>query len=156
MSLEGLEASAMTTPLPTGTNRLLFEEEYPGITPAELFRYWTEPALLVSWWPQQAEVEPRAGGEYHLAWPGMDWHLRGRYLSFEPVERLSFTWHWDHEADVPMRYVDLYFEPLEGRGTMLSLMHSEYGGGDQAERQGHIEGWVHFLGKLQDVIRDRS
>jgi uncharacterized protein YndB with AHSA1/START domain len=29
----------------------------------------------------------------------MNWHLHGRYTSFEPGHKLAFTWHWDQEPE---------------------------------------------------------
>ena len=88
---------------------------------------------------------------YHLSWPLMDWHLRGTYLAFEPGERISFTWCWDHERDTPTRYVGVHFLPLEDGGTLLNLVQQEYTDRDAEERQGHIEGWLHFLSRLNEL-----
>jgi len=137
--------------LPRPGERLIFEAEYSGVTPAELFRHWIEPELLVRWWPHQADVEPREGGEYHFRWPGC-LHLRGRYTAFAPGRHLRFSWRWEHEPHLPVRFVDVTFQPIP-RGTRQTLIHSDYGREDSAERQEHLEGWISFLGRLAEVAR---
>jgi hypothetical protein len=44
-------------------------------------------------------------------------------------------------------------DPHDG-GTKLIVTHGFYNDSprDQDERQGHIDGWTHFLGRLQAVL----
>ena len=140
--------------MPTGPDRLLMTARFPDCPPAALFDYWTVPALLRRWWPQEAETDPRAGGGYHLAWPLPGWHLRGAYTAIEPGATLAFTWRWAHDhADAPTRRVTVTFEPLPGGGTRLFVAHGPYGAtAEEAEaRAGHLAGWTHFLARLQGV-----
>ncbi|GHO49699.1 SRPBCC domain-containing protein [Ktedonospora formicarum] len=69
----------MTQQLPSDLTPLIIETHMPDTNPENVFHYWTQPALLQKWWPQEAEIEPRHGGRYHLRWPTMNWHLRGHY-----------------------------------------------------------------------------
>lgn len=146
--------------LDTPRDCLELQAEFEEVEPAELFRYWTEPELLVQWWPNDAEVDGVRGGDYHLAWPNMEWHLRGTYSAFNPGQLLVFTWRWDHEPDTPTRVVTADFQPLEGRtGTCLYLTHGYYREDvphDAVERQGHLEGWQHFLARLQKVVAEKQ
>jgi uncharacterized protein YndB with AHSA1/START domain len=136
--------------LESGPEVAVVTVDTPSLTPEEAYRSFTEPASLTRWWPPEAETDPRVGGAYHLSWPAMGWHLRGRYTTAEPGRALGFTWKWDHEPDLPERQVDVSFEPLAARGTRVTVMHGRYGTGDtEAEdRQGHIDGWQHFLARL--------
>lgn len=138
----------------TAGDTLMITAEYQGIGPEELFGYWTQPQLLTQWWPQEAEIDPQVGGEYHLCWPGMDWHLRGRYYELTPGEKLGFTWKWDHLPDLPERSVEVVFQSWSGVGMALRITHSRYtdGENDQQERQGHLEGWTFFLTRLGEVV----
>lgn len=77
---------------PSARDRLIVRDEFPPFAPATLFAYWTTPALLQQWWPQEATTEPRPRGGYDFAWSGIGWRLRGRYTAFIPGERLAFTW----------------------------------------------------------------
>ena len=128
---------------------------FPAISPDQLFAYWTEPTLLVQWWPQEVvQLETKNGGSYHFSWPQMNWQLKGQFSDFVPAKRLSFSWHWEHEPEVPTRQVLLTFEEQARAGTLLTLEHSHYTNlaKDQAERQGHIEGWQFFIGKLYQLL----
>jgi uncharacterized protein YndB with AHSA1/START domain len=124
-----------------------------GLRPADAFRALVEPALLVRWWPPEAEVDAREGGAYCLRWPQQGWQLRGRFLVLAPPERLGFTWHWDHEQELPERIVRIVIAP-QGPGSLLMLTQGSYdrSARDQADRQSHHDGWQHFLARLQGLV----
>ncbi len=147
--------SMTVTQLPSGTETLRVEVSFPSITPQELFNYWTQPALLQRWWPQEAEIQAYVGGAYHLSWPKRDWHLRGYYTFFEPGVYLAFTWKWDQNIeDAKERVVTIALTPWGGGGTQLHLTHGPYDATpeDQAVRiEQHFAGWQHFLSLLQQV-----
>lgn len=129
-----------------------------GASPGVLWRLWTEPDGLTSWWSDRADVD-LAGRTLHFEWPGMDWHLRGRILEWLPERRLTFTWRWDHEPTLPERTVAVELEPIaEGAGTLLTLRHGTYGEGDleAADRQSHIDGWNYFLPRLEAAAQLRK
>src|SRR5918992_2052791 len=127
--------------------------DVPGLTPDDAFLAFTEPSSLVRWWPQEAETDRRVGGTYHMSWRAMGWHLRGRYTTMEPARALGFTWRWDHEPGLPERDVVVSFEPVPDGGTRITVTHGRYGAGDAeaADRQGHIDGWLHFLARLASL-----
>jgi uncharacterized protein YndB with AHSA1/START domain len=143
----------MVEQIPTPNDKVVIEATYPGVTPEELFRYLVEPQLLTQWWPPQAETDPQMGGAYHLKWLEMDWDLRGHYNLYEPPHRLGFTWQWDHEPEIPTRHVSIDIDPHNG-GAKLTVTHGFYNDSprDREERQGHIDGWTHFLGRLQAAL----
>jgi len=125
--------------------------EFPHCPPEILFDYWTMPTLITLWWPPEAEIDPRLDGTYHFSWPKRNWHLRGHYTTFEPGRELAFTWQWDHSPHVT--FVTVTFEPIPSGGTTLTVMHSPYSDStiDQAARLGHLEGWLYFVTRLQDI-----
>lgn len=137
------------TQLPSDRDELKLQVTFPHHTSSQLFAAFTEPDLLLQWWPPVAKVDLRSGGRYELTWPAMNWALSGRYTTFEPGQRLGFTWQWAHEPDLPERQVDVVFEPLE-QGTQLTLTHGTYDDSkrDAADRQSHLDGWNHFLQQL--------
>ncbi len=140
--------------MPSSKEWLVVMAEFPTMAPSALFDYWTTPALLRHWWPQEAETEGRVDGMYHFSWPRLGWSLRGYYTAFEPGKNLSFTWKWDNEPDLsPIRHVIVTFETLAEGGTQISIIHGPYteSRDDQEERAGHFDGWTHFLGRLQQV-----
>lgn len=141
--------------LPSENDWLVVESEFLTIAPAALYDYWIQPDLLCRWWPPAAELDPRVDGAYHLSWPTMHWHLRGYYTAVESGRRLAFTWKWDHDPELaPIRQVIIAFEARPTGGTRLTITHGPYSdsGEDQKERAGHLEGWTHFLGGLQNLL----
>src|SRR5438270_4066275 len=137
-------------------DRLIIVAEIQHASLARTFDYWIKPDLLCQWWPQEAEIQPQVGGTYHLSWPKMNWHLRGHFTAFEPGELLTFTWKWDHEGEnVAVKDVRIVFETSSDEGTKLTLTHGPYA--DTQEDQDrrinqHLEGWMHFLPRLQAVM----
>jgi uncharacterized protein YndB with AHSA1/START domain len=142
-------AEGGVTQSPSGPERLIVAGPFLALSPSDMFRAWTEPEVITRWWPQEAELDLREGGSYHFSWPSMSWHLRGKYQTVQPNSRLTFTWSWDHE-DSPDRTVDIRFDSLPNGGTMLTLEQGTYteSEADREEREGHIAGWLHFLGRL--------
>ena len=135
----------------TAGNRITILADFPHLSPAQLFDYWTSPNLLKKWWPPAAELQPKVDGTCHFSWPKQDWHLRGKFTEFDRGKRLGFTWKWDHEA-IDVTRVTLLFEALANGGTKLTLHHEGYSKNPEAKktRDEHIEGWTFFLGKLQE------
>jgi uncharacterized protein YndB with AHSA1/START domain len=138
----------------SGPDQLVITSFFRGASGHELFQHWIVPELIARWWPQQAEIDAREGGEYHLSWPSMNWDLRGTFTAYEPGNRLAFSWRWDHEPETPTRQVDVKLEPVGDIGTQLTLTHGTYtdSAKDQEERQGHLEGWTYFLARLHGVL----
>src|SRR5213594_950553 len=62
----------------TARDRITIVADFPQLSPALLFDYWTSIDLLKKWWPPAAELQPELGGTYHFSWPKQDWHLRGK------------------------------------------------------------------------------
>lgn len=143
------------TQAPSTPDKVVIVGEFPHCPPDILFDYWTMPRLITLWWPAEAEIDACLDGIYHLAWPKRNWHLRGRYTTFELGKELAFTWKWDHLP--PTTQVNIAFEPLstntETDGTKLTVTHSPYSDAsiEQEARQGHLEGWLYFVGRLQDI-----
>src|SRR5215469_10018312 len=140
------------TQLSSDPETLIVEATFPNTAPSITFRHWTQPELLRQWWPEQAEIQPYTGGRYHLSWPRMEWHLRGRYLAFESPSNLAFTWRWDHDsAEEATREVRIAFEPMADQGTHLVLIHGPYQDtpeDQQVRLEHHLAGWRHFLTRL--------
>jgi uncharacterized protein YndB with AHSA1/START domain len=134
------------TEQPSTPDKIIVTGHFSGYTSAELFEYWTKPELVIQWWAQQAEIDPRVGGSYHFTWPQpeLDWHLRGVYTRFEPSESLGFTWNWDHEPHTVERQVLVAFCDTEDGGSDMTVEHWPFGEDEAADRQGIVEGWIHF------------
>lgn len=145
----------MTTVRQLGSNadRVRIAAEYPHLSALRVFDCFTVPELMALWWAPESEMDARPGGEYHLAWNAMNWHLYGSYSEVVPGSRLAFTWQWNYEQHKPVRYVDITFTP-EAYGSSLLLTHGIYAPDDSDERQEHIEGWLHFLALLGENVNE--
>jgi len=135
---------------------LVVETHVPGLSPDETLQWFTNAAMLNQWWGEEALIEPRPGGMYEVHWPSMGWTMRG-VVALCVAGTLVYSWTWDHEPDQPARTVIVRGEP-DGDGTILTLTHGPYRpsspslSGEDEDRAGHREGWLHFLPKLHEAI----
>ena len=109
-----------------------------------VFEYFTDPAKVVRWIGEAAEVEPQVGGAYRLT---VDGHfMRGELVQLEPPRRVAFTWGWEGGGPVPpgSSTVVVELEP-DGDGTLVRLTHR---GLPEEERELHGQGWDRFLPAL--------
>lgn len=118
------------------------EREIPA-PPSAVYEYFTDPELLVAWWPTEAETDPVVDGSYRMHWSGPGVTLRGTYRRTDPGRQLAFTWKWDHE-DHPPRLVDVIFKPSP-RGCLVRISHDA---GSDDEASDYTNGWIHFLSRL--------
>ena len=141
----------------TARDRITILADFPHLSPALLFDYWTSADLLTKWWPPAAELDPKVGGNYHFSWSKQDWHLRGKFTMFDRGKTLGFTWKWDHES-IDVTRVTLVFHSISSGGTELTLHHEGYSKNSEAKktRDEHVEGWTFFLRKLQEQGQDPS
>jgi len=141
----------------TADGRLRVWETYRRVTPDELYSYWTEPAKLKTWWPDEVTIDATVGGRYSFGFPQLEKILSGTFSEVVPGKRLAFSWRWQGEPGVPERHVIVDFEPRRD-DTLLTVTHGTYGGGEAEahEREAHLEGWQHFLGRLEKLIRRRD
>lgn len=122
------------------------ERELP--TTADVaYDHFVQPELLVLWWPSEAETDPQTGGEYRMFWEAPGVTLRGQYRKVVPGRQLAFTWKWDHE-DLSPRLVDVIFTSTR-RGCVVSITHDA---GSDDEASDYTNGWIHFLGRLQNAL----
>ena len=140
--------------IPSTKETLVVEAGFPTCPPELLFDYWVKPDLIRQWWSPEAEIDPRLDGNYHLIWPQRNWHLRGHYTVFEPGEKLAFTWQWDHYS--VQEKVIVSFEPLEPQGTKMTIVHGPYDDSKQGQedRKSHLDGWMHFVSNLQNLMKN--
>ncbi|MET3375272.1 uncharacterized protein YndB with AHSA1/START domain [Variovorax boronicumulans] len=125
------------------------------VSPAKVWRAWTDPQALKHWFgPEEivdvplAEVDLRVGGRFRvtmLAADGETHDVSGTYLEVVPERRLVFSWAWRSTPERESR-VTVQLEPDAG-GCELVLMHQQFF--DEAARDGHNHGWTGSLVKLE-------
>jgi uncharacterized protein YndB with AHSA1/START domain len=138
--------------VPSGPEQIVVVGDFKFFTPQELFDHWVQPDLLKYWWPEQATTEPGVGGNFQFWWPDMNWELTGRYTAFDPGKHLGFTWSWTHEPSIEPRQVDIYFSEMQD-GTRMGIFHGPFSTDDAQDRQGIVEGWIHFGMRLAGLRR---
>ena len=122
--------------------------------PAErIFRAWTDPAQLKSWFTPSEDVtvvstdiDARVGGSYRITFLGkqkIPFSVSGDYRRVQPFETLAFTWTWeDSDMDVGETLVTLQLTE-QGDSTELVLTHELLPAGDK--RDEHEHGWNAIL-----------
>jgi uncharacterized protein YndB with AHSA1/START domain len=125
-------------------------------TPAEVFRAWTDPEILMTWWGPpgcvvpRAEVDLRPGGRYRLDMrvPNMNpVELSGVYVAIEPPRRLVYTWTWrgTGENDGIESLVTVEFRDAGG-ATDVVVLHERLP--SERSRQRHEHGWGGSVDRL--------
>jgi uncharacterized protein (TIGR03086 family) len=113
----------------------------------EAFALITEPDRLRRWKTVSARVDLRAGGQYR--WTVIPGHVAaGTFVEVEPGRRIVFGWGWEGSPELgpDVSTVTITFEPAEGGGTLVSLVHD---GLTDEQVASHLEGWNHFFTRLQ-------
>ena len=130
----------------------------PGRTPQAALSAFTEPARLKQWWPGELSTDLQPGGVYRVHFAPLGQTLNGVVESYQPGERLVFSWGWAHELDLAGRFlvtVTVTARP-DSAGTTLALRHGPRPGAAvtprEGEIEGHLEGWEYFLPKLAETV----
>lgn len=118
-----------------------------------VFRAWTEPAALATWWwpwnPMIA-IDLRPGGAYRFTaeHPGAgELAVSGEFLEVDPPARLVYTFAWD--GDERVTRVAVEFRDL-GEATEVILRHTGFATAE--ERDNHGLGWNDCLDRLRDLV----
>ena len=115
-------------------------------TPETVFQYFVDPAKVVLWKAQNAELDPTSGGIYRIDVNGRN-IARGEYVEVTPPSRVVFTWGWEGDGSpVPpgSSTVEVSLEP-DGDATIVKLRHSGLPADQLAP---HTDGWKHYLPRL--------
>jgi uncharacterized protein YndB with AHSA1/START domain len=154
----------MTLPFlksPEGQEPVLVEGEFAA-APARMFRAWTDPDELKSWFGrgpgsiESAQVDVRVGGTWRFDLGAGDGNrdvLFGEYLAVEPNRRLVFSWRHERtdasgrvETSAPSQ-VTVTFEPVDA-GVRVKLVHAAIAGSDG--RIGVGTGWSASFATLSE------
>lgn len=115
-------------------------------TPETIWPFLTEPEMLVQWHGTVAEIDPQPGGIYRVLVAGQ-FQSAGEYVEVVPLEKLVFTFGWEHDGGVILpgsTTIEITLHP-EGDKTRVRLVHS---GLPQGAVDDHGRGWAHYLERL--------
>lgn len=118
-------------------------------SPSTVYAMWTTAPGLYTWWGASAEVDARPGGliRVDLGGPAV---MSGTFVELDPPRRVVFTFGWEHptpDGPLPPGSTTVEVDIAEtASGCRLTLRHH---GLPTRHRATHVQGWSHFLGKLQ-------
>jgi uncharacterized protein YndB with AHSA1/START domain len=118
--------------------------------PAEaVFDFLVVPEKLLRWMGQEADLDPRPGGELRIHVGGSDTAI-GRYAEVVRPKKVSFSWGWEGSELVPPGSSMVEISLREAGGvTVVTLVHTDLP--DPEAGTQHLEGWLHFGALLGDV-----
>jgi hypothetical protein len=135
-----------------GPDWLIVRMAVDAVAPGEALTWFTHAARLNQWWGEEALIEPRPGGIYHVHWASMNWTMRGT-IAHCSERTLAYSWTWDHEPQQPARTVIVHCE-LSETGTIITISHGPYRPeesrrtAEDEDRESHRDGWAFFLPQL--------
>jgi uncharacterized protein YndB with AHSA1/START domain len=148
------------------TGRDLVLESIIDAPPDEVFRAWTEPALMQQWFAPlpwttpRVETDVRPGGATLIVMrspEGDEFPSRGVYLEVVTDRRLVFTdaytAAWD-PSDKPFFTGALTFDALAGGKTRYVARARHWSDGDceAHEKMGFHHGWAQCTGQLAALV----
>jgi uncharacterized protein YndB with AHSA1/START domain len=112
--------------------------------PAKVFPYFIDPALLVQWIGEWADLQPEPGGRFALDIGKTP--VRGEYVEVEPPKRVVFTWGVPGKDSLPpgSTTVEIVLT-ADGPDTIVELFHHDL---PAEETDGHLKGWMAMLDRL--------
>jgi uncharacterized protein YndB with AHSA1/START domain len=124
--------------------------------PAVVFRAFSVPDELASWWGPadftvpSLDFRPRTGERYRIEMKPPDgdaFHLTGEFREVEPPARLAYTFVWeDPDPDDVETLVELSFRDVGG-STEVALAQAAFK--TEARRELHRNGWGDSFDKLE-------
>ena len=125
-------------------NDVIVATEHIKAPPEVVFPYFTDPALIVEWIGNRAELDPQPGGVFSLDMGEVV--ARGAYIAVEAPYRVVFSWGISGSDELPPggSTVEVSLTP-DGHDTMVVLTHR---GLPSTHLGSHRAGWEHQLGRL--------
>lgn len=146
-----------SSPYSDGMAQVLTIELELAASPAVIWRFLTEPALLGSWfWPARlepvVELDPQVGGTYRISSEAADLAVSGWILEVIAREQLQVTWRWDGEPEETQVTVQL--RATRPGFSRLLLHHSGHDSAAAADR--HRQGWTDCLERLRERLENEA
>ena len=126
-------------------NDVIVATEHINAPPEVVFPYFTDPALIVQWIGDRADLDPQPGGVFSLDMGEVA--ARGAYITLEPPHRVVFSWGIRGSDTLPPggSAVEVVLTP-DGEDTIVVLTHR---GLPSTHIGTHRAGWEHQLGRLR-------
>ncbi len=124
--------------------------------PSAVFRALTDEKQLTDWFPNQAILEPRVGGQvefkFQQADGAVDHTVVGKILEIIPDKKLSFSWKNTSDPDFPKTVVTWTLDAVDGKSTRVELTHTGFEKGRWLDL--HDGGWSYFAGRLEEYCKN--
>jgi len=114
-----------------------------------IFGYLSNPRKLELWFPDQAIIEPRLGGQYHFRWTGSEDMYTGVVTEFTSGNTLGLTWQPPSEPAATNVRFKLF---PQGGETTVELSHSDFVSSEALEKA--VANWTFYLQNLKSVIEE--
>lgn len=141
--------------------RTLVIERVFKAPPEQVFKAWTDPAILVKWWGPETfntpdcHMDVRPGGSWRTAMvsPEGESHIvSGTYREIMPPQRLVMTWGWEHDGKRGYETeIIVTFEALEA-GTRMRMVQRVFE--TEKDRDNHNMGWTSSFNDLERLLAD--
>lgn len=116
--------------------------------PEAVFPYLVDPALMVEWIGEWADLTPEPGGSFALDFAKTA--VRGTFVEVDPPRRVVFTWGVPGHDSMPpgSSTVEISLKP-DGPETVVELVHRDL---PADEYDNHLDGWTTMLPKLAAAV----
>jgi uncharacterized protein YndB with AHSA1/START domain len=113
-------------------------------SPADVFPYFVDPALMIQWIGEWADLRPEPGGMFALDLSKTP--VRGEYVEVAPPRRVVFTWGVAGKDSLPpgSTTVEVVLT-ADGPDTVVELFHHDL---PAEEFDSHLKGWKAMLDRL--------
>jgi uncharacterized protein YndB with AHSA1/START domain len=131
-------------------------------SPADVYRYWTDPGRYKLWMGCTVLLDPRPGGEFFVQMTD-GFAAMGTFVDLTPPHRIEFTWGWAPgagESVLAGPQPDDLLPPGSSRvkvaitanneDTSLRLEHHNLP--DEILRANHLTAWKTYLARLAVVV----
>jgi uncharacterized protein YndB with AHSA1/START domain len=133
-----------------GAAKVLTFERLIARPPEKVWAALITPERIGDWMCADAEVEPRAGGRFHLAFRNFNHRMEGTITRYEPPHVLEYTWPENAANGESLVLWELTPTPA---GTRLVLTHTLPKGGDLP---GFASGWHWHLDALPAAVDEHA
>ncbi len=125
-----------------------------------VWRAWTDPKHLMSWWGPRAhpaenvEADVRVGGRWRhclrAVGDGSELRHGGVFREVVPPERLVFTFAWEEEGERGIENVVTVTFAEQGAKTLMTMQQTPFQSFE--ERDGHQGGWGSAFDRLDELL----